>query len=160
MAQLSNQEPADRVAQGCCTGLDELLSTRFFKALCDPSRLSILTQLANTARPTTVSEVAGCCPVDLSVVSRHLKTLFDAGIVSAERSGREVRYTVRFTEVARTLRAIADAIEACCPPTAPSCCDVVCAAPADPASPPSPSPTKRTSPTRTATRDQRARKES
>lgn len=137
MAQISNRGTADAIAGGCCTELSELVSTRFFKALCDPSRLTILTRLAADARPTTVSEAAGCCPKDLSVVSRHLKTLHEAGILSAERSGREVRYSVRFTEVARTLRAIADAIEACCPPNETSCGAVVCAPAAEPATPPS-----------------------
>ena len=135
MAQASNRSSADPIAVGCCTGLGELLSTRFFKALCDPSRLTILTQLATDARPTTVSEVAGCCTKDLSVVSRHLKTLLDAGILTAERSGREVRYSVRFAYVAKTLRAIADAIESCCPPNETNCCAVVCAPTPEPATP-------------------------
>lgn len=136
MAQVNDGTSADAIAAGCCNGLGELLSTRFFKALCDPSRLTILTQLATEARPTTVSEAAGCCPKDLSVVSRHLKTLQEAGILTAERSGREVRYSVRFAEVAKTLRAIADAIEACCPPGSTSCCAAVCAPTAEPATPP------------------------
>lgn len=136
MAQASNKAPASAIEGGCCSGLGELLSTRFFKALCDPSRLTILTQLATDARPTTVSEAAGCCPKDLSVVSRHLKTLQEAGILTAERSGREVRYSVRFVEVAKTLRAIADAIEACCPPESSTCCAAVCAPATEPATPP------------------------
>ncbi len=136
MAQASNHDLPKALDEGCCPSLGELLSTRFFKALCDPSRVSILSQLATAGRGTKVSEVAACCPTDLSVVSRHLKTLFDAGILESERTGREVRYTVRFTEVARTLRAIADAIESCCPPDAPSCCTLTCSPPAEPANPP------------------------
>jgi len=42
--------------------------------------------------------------------------LRDAGILDAEKCGKEVRYSVRFDEVIRQLRAMADAIEACCPP--------------------------------------------
>jgi chemosensory pili system protein ChpA (sensor histidine kinase/response regulator) len=45
-----------------------------FSALADPTRLAILTSLA-IGGSGTVSEVAGCCPVDLSVVLRHLKIL-------------------------------------------------------------------------------------
>ncbi|MFN7952380.1 MAG: metalloregulator ArsR/SmtB family transcription factor [bacterium] len=135
MAQARNPHLPAALAEGCCPSLGELLSTRFFKALCDPNRVGILSQLATAGQPTKVSEVAACCTTDLSVVSRHLKTLLDAGILAAERNGREVRYTVRFGEVARTLRAIADAIEACCPPDQPSCCAVSCTPPSEPATP-------------------------
>ena len=36
---------------------------------------------------STVTEAAGCCPVDLSVVSRHLATLKEAGILQADLNG-------------------------------------------------------------------------
>lgn len=102
----------------CCGGLADLLPTKLFKALCDPSRVTILTSLAESCEPQTVSEVATCCPTDLSVVSRHLGMLREAGIVEAEKRGRQVFYRVRYAELASVLRNMADAIEACCP-TAP-----------------------------------------
>ena len=71
---------------------------------------------AGAAPSCTVSEAAECCPVNISVVSRHLAMLRDAGILHAQKRGREVYYSVRYPELAATLRAIADAIEACCPP--------------------------------------------
>jgi DNA-binding transcriptional ArsR family regulator len=49
--------------------------------------------------------------VDISVVSRHLRTLRDAEIVSATREGREVRYAADAHALVRTLRALADFIE-------------------------------------------------
>ena len=99
----------------CCDGLGSLLSPRLFKALCDPNRVAILVRLAEACAPRTVSQVAGCCPINLSVVSRHLAQLRAAGILSSEKKGKEVYYSVRFHELAQTLRAIADAIERCCP---------------------------------------------
>lgn len=93
----------------------DLLSPRFFKALCDPNRIALLCRLAEGRAPRSVSEMATCCPVDLSVVSRHLAMLRDAGILEATRQGKEVHYRVRVSAVARTLRAVADALEACCP---------------------------------------------
>jgi DNA-binding transcriptional ArsR family regulator len=99
----------------CCAGLEDLLVPRFFKALGDPTRVAILARLAQSCGPSTVGSVAGCCPVDLSVVSRHLRVLRDAGIVVAERRGKEVLYSVRYDALAQTLRQLADAIEACCP---------------------------------------------
>jgi len=99
----------------CCPGIDELLEARFFKALCDPSRIGILVRLARSCGPQTVTEVSSCCPTDISVVSRHLATLRDAGMLHAEKRGKEVYYSVRYPELVSTLRAIAGAIEACCP---------------------------------------------
>ncbi len=104
-----------------CCDLGELLSPRLFKALGDPNRVAILAQLANAGCECTVTSLAECCPVDLSVVSRHLALLRDAGVVSSERRGRQIWYTVNGRELAATLRALADALEACCPPEG-GCC--------------------------------------
>jgi ArsR family transcriptional regulator len=102
----------------CCRGLSSTLSPALFKALCDPNRTAILARLAECCRPCTVSEIAACCPVNISVVSRHLTTLREAGILEAERRGRHVYYSVASARLARSLRAIADALEACCPGSA------------------------------------------
>jgi len=107
----------DDEKNSCCRGLGDLLVPRFFKALGDSTRVAILARLAQGCGPSTVGSVAGCCPVDLSVVSRHLRVLRDAGIVVAEKRGKEVFYSVRYDELARTLRQLADAIDACCPPS-------------------------------------------
>ena len=92
----------------------ELLSPQFFKALGDPTRVGILTWLAAGRRECTVSEVAEACTVDTSVVSRHLRQLRDAGILSHERRGKEVFYQVRVDHLVRFLRQLADALERCC----------------------------------------------
>jgi len=99
----------------CCRRLEELLSPPFFKALGDPNRLALLTRLAGCCEPCTVTELSACCPVDLSVVSRHLAILRDAGIVRSERRGKEVYNSVCFEVLSQTFRQIADAIDACCP---------------------------------------------
>jgi ArsR family transcriptional regulator, arsenate/arsenite/antimonite-responsive transcriptional repressor len=109
--------PAGR--RRCCAAAGEALEPEFFKALGDPSRLDVLLRLAERGAPATVSEVAGCCPVDLSVVSRHLAVLRRAGIVASRRRGREVHYRLLYSGLAATLRRMADAIEACCPPETP-----------------------------------------
>ncbi len=62
-----------------------------------------------------MTQAAECCSVDLSVVSRHLAILRDAGALSVRKEGRQIYYDVRYGELARTLRGLADAIEACCP---------------------------------------------
>ncbi|MCP4605225.1 MAG: winged helix-turn-helix transcriptional regulator [Proteobacteria bacterium] len=106
----------------CCTGLSKWLSPDLFKALSDPNRVAILARLAEGPAEQTVTEVAGCCPVNISVVSRHLRTLKDAGVLDADKRGKEVFYRVRIQSLVQLLRNLADALEACCPE---GCCDPV-----------------------------------
>ena len=96
-------------------GLDRLLAPQLFKALCDPNRIAILSDLAKRCRPLTVSQIAEGLPVDLSVVSRHLAILRDADILIARKQGKAVSYSLNTRNLIATLRAIADAFEACCP---------------------------------------------
>lgn len=102
---------------GSCakSNLISLLPVDLFKALGDPTRVALLGSLALTAKPKSVSEIAACCPIDLSVVSRHLKLLKAAGVVASERRGKEVFYRLRTTYLAGLLRGLADALESCCP---------------------------------------------
>ena len=118
MTQTCKPKPDARAR--CCATAEETLDTGLFRALCDPTRLCVLMRLAEIGRPATVTEVACCCPVDLSVVSRHLKHLAGAGVVTAERHGKEKRYRVLYGELSSTLRQMADAIDSCCPPSARS----------------------------------------
>jgi DNA-binding transcriptional ArsR family regulator len=100
----------------CCgSGLQKLLSPQLFRALADPRRLSLLVRLADEGRPCTVGQLAEGSGVDLSVVSRHLATLREAGVITCEKQGKEVWCTVQAGAVARILRDLADALETCCP---------------------------------------------
>lgn len=105
--------------------VDRVLRPEVFRALGDPQRVQILACLAKCGRACAVSEIAECCAVDLSVVSRHLSSLRAAGVVASEREGRVVRYRVRYAEVSAWLRAVADALEGCacaeCSSAAGSC---------------------------------------
>ncbi len=102
---------------GCCESLAALMKPSFFKALCDPNRIALLAGLSRSDEPQTVQDIACCCNVDLSVVSRHLAKLKEAGILEAEKKGKEVHYSIKAPEVIQTLRAIANSLEACCKPT-------------------------------------------
>lgn len=108
---------ADRIPNpgGCCRELAESFDPGFFKALCEPSRWAIVGRLAEKGRACTVSEMASCCPVDISVVSRHLATLRRTGIVTSEKRGREVLYRINTGRVVSFLRILADRVEQCCP---------------------------------------------
>jgi len=105
----------DKNKQGCCDDLSDSLSPGFFKALADPNRVALLVYLAESGKEQTVSDMSCCCPIDISVVSRHLGVLRDAGILEARKRGREVYYHVRVDKLTTLLRNLADALEACCP---------------------------------------------
>ena len=66
-----------------------------FSALADPSRRHVLGYLANHGS-ATATELTGELPMTRQAVSKHLGALNDAGLVEAERAGRETRY--RLTE--------------------------------------------------------------
>lgn len=95
----------------CRPGCLELPEAAFFQALGDDRRLILLGRLAASRAPLTVSEAAECCGVHVSGASRHLALLRRAGIVRAERSGREVRYALETRALAQRLRALAEALE-------------------------------------------------
>jgi DNA-binding transcriptional ArsR family regulator len=66
-----------------------------FSALADPSRRHVLGYLADHGT-ATATQLAGELPMTRQAVSKHLAALSGAGLVAAERSGRETRY--RLTE--------------------------------------------------------------
>ena len=105
----------DKRSDSCCGGLRDLLSPKLFKALSDPRRLALLIRLAESGDPCTVSGVADGSGVDLSVVSRHLAILREAGVIQCEKRGKEVWCVVQTGAITKILRGLADALEACCP---------------------------------------------
>lgn len=104
--------------------LDASLAPGLFKALADPTRAALVACIAKCGRGCSVGEVAECCSVDLSVVSRHLALLARAGVLESEKDGRVVRYKVRYRDVVDALRALADALDRCCPEG--ECCGESC----------------------------------
>jgi DNA-binding transcriptional ArsR family regulator len=112
MTQRSKRLPlTPKLAVDCCGPIDDLLDPEFFKGLCDPTRLTLLGCLSKCGRPCSVSEIADCCSVDFSVVSRHLALLERAGIVESTKEGRVVFYAVKYGDVAGKLRSLAVALE-------------------------------------------------
>ncbi len=122
MTQTCKGDRMHLLTQICCPDLNLMLSPKLFKALGEPNRVALLALLAERRGELTVSEAAESLPIDVSVVSRHLRILAEAGILKAEKRGKEVFYLVRTRELAAGLRRMADALEACCPaePAAPA----------------------------------------
>lgn len=111
--QSARRPRTPRAALSCRGPIDGLLDAGLFKALGDERRVAIVACLAKCGRACTVGEIAECCNVDLSVVSRHLAVLADAGVLDSDRQGRQVLYRVRFESLSTQLRRLADAIDAC-----------------------------------------------
>ncbi|KAA1422999.1 winged helix-turn-helix transcriptional regulator [Mumia zhuanghuii] len=57
-----------------------------FSALADPTRRAILAEL--TERDATVSELTAPLPISMPAVSRHLKVLEHASLISRSRAGK------------------------------------------------------------------------
>ena len=94
--------------------LRDIIPVSVFKALGDESRVSILLMLATTERALTVTEIAKNMPIDVSVVSRHLKMMSEAGILRADRNGKQVHYTLRKEELVSRLELLSDGLKNCC----------------------------------------------
>jgi ArsR family transcriptional regulator len=73
------------------------LQAEILKTLASPRRLEILHVLAE--RPTGVGALATAVGVSQPNVSQHLAVLRAAGLVEAERDGREVRYRLSDPDV-------------------------------------------------------------
>jgi ArsR family transcriptional regulator len=69
-----------------------ILQAEVLKMLASPRRLEILHHLAE--RPMEVSRLAEAIGSSQPNVSQHLAALRNAGLVDAERVGREVRYSL------------------------------------------------------------------
>jgi ArsR family transcriptional regulator len=115
MVQMSKKSPGRAKATGPSRNLAQSLDAGLFKALGDPTRLHLLACLAGCCRACTVSEVAACCEVDLSVVSRHLSQLEAAGVLTSEKRGKSVLYTVAYGALSEALRRLSEAVEGCDP---------------------------------------------
>ena len=63
------------------------------KELADPLRLRVVDRLGHRG-PATVSRLAAELDVPLPQLSNHLRRLRDAGLVVAERDGRQVIYAL------------------------------------------------------------------
>lgn len=60
------------------------------KVLADETRLAVMRQLLNG--PKHVADINESLQLELSLLSHHLKTLRDAGLVLSERDGKSVLY--------------------------------------------------------------------
>ena len=86
-------------------------TVELLNALGEFNRLSLVYKLCECQQPQNVMCLCNCCNVDASVVSRHLKTLAQAGILKLNKKGRERIYSLDRAHVVNELRSLATKIE-------------------------------------------------
>ena len=80
-----------------------------FAALADPTRRAVLHAVAVAATGSaTATELAAHLPVSRQAVVKHLQALAEAGLVAAERHGREQRYRVTPEPISGAMEWMAD----------------------------------------------------
>jgi len=83
---------------------------RIIKALAHPTRLLIVDQLS--AGEHCVCELQDVVGADISTVSRHLSVLKEAGIVSDDKRGVQVWYTLRVPCILNFFGCVEDVLRA------------------------------------------------
>jgi ArsR family transcriptional regulator, arsenate/arsenite/antimonite-responsive transcriptional repressor len=66
---------------------------KLLAALADPVRLSFVRQLAEN-QGVCACDFSECCSVSQPTISHHLKVLREAGVVTSERQGTNVVYSL------------------------------------------------------------------
>ena len=82
---------------------------RIIKAMAHPTRLFIVDQLSHGQR--CVCELTELVGADMSTVSKHLSILKNVGIVSDEKKGNQVFYTLRIPCVLQFFKCVESVIE-------------------------------------------------
>lgn len=70
-----------------------------FAALGDPTRLFLLSRLRD-GKPRSIVQLAGGLPLTRQGVSKHLRVLEQAGMVTSQRVGRESRFVLDHAGIA------------------------------------------------------------
>jgi ArsR family transcriptional regulator len=96
MPQQGGRRAGERAA-----GELQTFKAQFFRALAHPTRIRMLEILVRGGR--TVQELQEAVTLDQSTVSQQLAVLRNQGIVSAQKQGLSVRYTLRDPLVAELL---------------------------------------------------------
>lgn len=90
-------------------GLLLSLETRLVKAIAHPTRLEIL-HIITEGGPRCVCELIPALGLDQSNVSQHLAILRQAGVLSAQRDGTRVVYSLANPKMAGVLEAVTAAV--------------------------------------------------
>ncbi len=101
---------------GCCGvavspalgGATAALAARRFKALADPTRLTILATLAANPAPVCACDLGDDVDLEQPTVAHHLKVLRNTGLIVAERRGKWAYYRLQDDAAAWVRTTLAD----------------------------------------------------
>lgn len=100
--------------------------SKFFKVLSEPVRVQILKFLILNGS-SDIGAIAKALPQDRSVISRHLRFMQEAGILSSEKISRHVYYQVNVVAFRNKLASIVEQITTCMNECCPNgCCPNGC----------------------------------
>src|SRR6187431_2760088 len=85
--------PGRKAGEPMIAGELQIFKAQFFRALAHPTRIRMLEILVRGGR--TVQELQEALALDQPIVSQQLAVLRNQGIVSAQKEGLSVRYTLR-----------------------------------------------------------------
>lgn len=83
------------------------------KALAGESRLQILLLFAD-GKPRTVNEIAAALELGQSTTSEHLAQMKRAGLLLAERQGKEIYYRPAVSYIKAFVKQLSQTLERCC----------------------------------------------
>ncbi|HEX4306376.1 MAG TPA: metalloregulator ArsR/SmtB family transcription factor [Solirubrobacterales bacterium] len=104
MSHGGHSDPADLLDPGLARQVAETM-----QALATPSRLRILGRLYEG--PASVSEISAAIGMDGSAVSHQLRILRHLGLVTGERDGRRVNYSLHDQHVGQLLEQAMSHVE-------------------------------------------------
>ena len=87
------QKRVPKIGESVIAGELQIFKAQFFRALAHPTRIRMLEILVRGGR--TVQELQEALMLDQPTVSQQLAVLRNQSIVSAQKEGLAVRYTVR-----------------------------------------------------------------
>jgi DNA-binding transcriptional ArsR family regulator len=89
-------------------------ASEIFRQLGDPSRVKLFWLLCH--HEECVINIAALMEMSSPAVSHHLRSLYDCGLLTSRRDGKEVYYRAADTEAARLLHVVVEQImEIACP---------------------------------------------
>ena len=98
--------------------LEQSLDTEFFKVLSEPARVELIKHLLKLQQ-ADIGTIASKMSQDRSVISRHLKLMLQAGLVTIEKEGKYSTYRLNGDGFVEKLEDILNIVKLA---TADDCC--------------------------------------
>lgn len=110
--------PVKTGANKAARQLVDCLDSKLFAALAEPNRVELI-KILLLHGPSDVGSIADKVPQDRSVISRHLKVLLEAGVVSCEKDGQRRVYRMNGGALLESFEGIVkqakQTLPLCCP---------------------------------------------